>query len=155
MKAVFVGEHPDTGDTRKGIFLAGPSPRGGKGRNWRPDALESLEQQGFDGLVYVPLLEDGSWLGNFEMQMDWELHYLEIADIIAFWVPRDLETLPGLTTNIEFGLFVKSGKVVLGYPSNATHVRYMDRLARLHHVLVTHDFEHTLYLAMMLAKEKE
>lgn len=53
---------------------------------------------------------------------------LERASVIAFWVPRDLERLPGFTTNVEFGGYVGSGRVVYGRPDGWPMNRYLDWL---------------------------
>ncbi|HVV39327.1 MAG TPA: nucleoside 2-deoxyribosyltransferase domain-containing protein [Candidatus Paceibacterota bacterium] len=169
MKAIYVGQQPAKRDLKKdSIFLAGPSPRKDNifsptgsnpgeniGENWRLEALDVLEQQKFKGIVYVPLLEDGSWHTNFDMQMDWELKYLDYADVIAFWVPRNMQTLPGLTTNIEYGMYVDSGKIVLGYPFNAPHTRYMARLAQMRKVPTAQTLFQTLCLAIDKLKSEE
>jgi hypothetical protein len=39
-----------------------------------------------------------------------------------------LETLPGFTTNVEFGRYVGSGRCVYGRPEGAPHTRYLDWL---------------------------
>jgi hypothetical protein len=154
LRTFWVGEHSASPrKKRRSIFLAGPSPRGDVGHHWRPEAIAIIEKLRFNGDVYAPLLEDGGWLGDFDKQMDWELQYLEQADGIAFWVPRDLQTLPGLTTNVEYGLYVKSGKAVLGYPRSATHMRYMHRLADICDVPVAHTLEETLALAIRVARK--
>jgi len=62
-------------------------------------------------------------------QVEWETNALNQADVIVFWVPRDMRTLPGLTTNVEFGLWADTGKCVLGTPPEAEHVRYFQWMA--------------------------
>jgi hypothetical protein len=128
MKIVYAHEHP-VSLPEHSIFLAGPSPREPSDYNWRPEALSILKKMEYPGTVYVPLPRSGEWLSDYDAQVDWELQYLEASRVIVFWVPRDLKHLPGFTTNIEFGLFVRSGKVVLGYPENAPKMRYLHRLA--------------------------
>ena len=107
----------------KTLFLAGPTPRG-PGKSWRPEALEKLEAMGFDGHVLVPEPEDQKWAEDYVDQVEWEAEGLQRADVIVFWVPRDVKTLPGLTTNDEWGVWKDSGKVVWGNPEGADHVRY-------------------------------
>jgi hypothetical protein len=110
------------------IFLAGPTPRRPEVPSWRPQALELLRQLGFGGAVYVPERRD--WSGRFSYldQVDWEYAGLEGCTVIAFWVPRDLQTLPGFTTNVEFGRYVGSGRCIYGRPAGAAHTRYLDWL---------------------------
>ena len=126
------------------IFLAGPSPRDKEHYNWRPEALKILEKAGFEGTVFVPLPRDGEWSRDYDGQVEWELEHLEIASIIVFWIPRDLETLPAFTTNVEFGLYVKSGKIVLGFPEGAPKMRYLEYVGKKNNVPVYHTLEETL-----------
>ena len=57
---------------QKSIFLAGPTPRDPKIESWRIDACKILEENGFDGVVYVP--EYSSWhpLENYLDQTEWK-----------------------------------------------------------------------------------
>ncbi len=73
----------------------------------------------------------------YARQVAWEREGLARADAILCWVPRDMATLPGLTTNVEIGLWATSGKLVLGLPAGAQHVRYLRALAEAEHVPVT------------------
>lgn len=113
----------------KSIFLAGPSPRDVAHLNWRPEALKLLEELGYDGVVFVPLPENGDWRHGYDAQVAWERKYLDVADQIVFWVPRDMRALPALTTNVEFGAYYDSGRAVLGYPEGAPHMNYLKTLA--------------------------
>jgi len=122
----------------KSVFLAGPSPRSKSVKSWRKDALMALDKMGYDGHVFVPEFEeyvysDGSSVisdlqrlddNSYKSQIEWEEKCLNIADIILFWIPRDMEKLPGLTTNDEFGFWKRSGKIVLGIPKNADKIDY-------------------------------
>lgn len=108
------------------IFLAGPTPRGPDTPSWRPNALRILESLGYDGVVFVPEYEDASLEYEYDAQVEWEEKYLNMADCIVFWVPRDIEGgLPAFTTNIEWGKWQASGKCVLGFPREADKCRYL------------------------------
>jgi len=123
--------HPDSGDMKvegNSIFLAGPTPRSVEVMPWRPVAIDILQDLGFKGTVFVPERKDWSVKFNYDDQVQWELNCLELASCIAFWVPRHLNDMLGLTTNVEFGLYIRSGKVVYGRPKNAPHTRYLDCL---------------------------
>lgn len=135
-------------DPRPSIFLAGPSPRGEQDANWRPEALRILEELGFDGIVYVPLPEDGQWAPDYDGQVEWEDRCLQRSDVIVFWIPRDLDSLPGFTTNVEFGMWVSSGKIVLGHPPRAPKTRYLDWHAKKHGVPIREDLKSTLRAAI-------
>lgn len=109
----------------KSIFLAGPTPRSPDVPSWRPQALRLFADLHYDGVVFVPEARDGDLRWSYEAQIQWEDEALNRADCILFWVPRDMQTLPGLTTNHEFGEWFKSGKVVLGAPEDAPHLDYL------------------------------
>lgn len=133
----------------KSIFLAGPSPRKPKPghdpvASWRPGACGILEDMRFDGLVLVPELENLEAPDDYDAQIPWEWEGLNMCTVAVFWVDRDLEKLPGFTTNIEFGLLVAGGKVVLGYPEDAPKTKYLDRLAKRYHLKV----HRTLYATL-------
>lgn len=110
------------------VFLAGPTPRDSETPSWRPEALKLLEELGYDGVVFVPEF-DGSWRGSYIDQTEWEQKCMNMADTILFWVPRDLRVLPGFSTNIEFGRFIGTGKIVFGRPEGAPKTQYLDWLA--------------------------
>ena len=81
----------------------------------------------------VPEVEDGEWKSGEDAyleQVEWERKGLDMCDVILFWIPREMEKMPGLTTNVEFGLYVSSGKVVLGAPDWAKSVKYLEHALR-------------------------
>jgi hypothetical protein len=85
----------------------------------------------FPGTVFVPESPDGELDPRFyEDQLAWEWDALEIATLIVFWVPRNLTTLPAFTTNIEFGMYWNSGKILAGAPNDAPKNEYLRALAR-------------------------
>lgn len=130
------------------IFLAGPTPRRADVPSWRPAALRCLEAQGFDGVVLIPEPEHGGWRADYDQQVEWEQRGLELADRVLFWVPRDMATLPGLTTNVEFGQWIDSGKVVLGFPPGAPSCRYLRWRAEHAHAPVLDTLEATVAAAI-------
>lgn len=109
------------------VFLAGPTPRDAETPSWRAEAIEHFRDT--DLTVLVP--EDKGWgltSGNYREQVLWEWEALDVADVIAFWVPRDLACLPGFTTNVEFGMYWNSGKIIAGWPIATPKVRYLEML---------------------------
>lgn len=114
----------------KSIFLAGPTPRGKDVISWRKEACEILEKLGFDG-GYVP--EYSSWKPkeSYVDQAMWEREALTEASVIVFWIPRHLPDMPAFTTNVEFGYWLHTGKVLYGRPDDAEKIKYLDWLYEL------------------------
>lgn len=132
----------------KSIFLAGPTPRSPEVKSWRPEFINNLTQRGYDGTVFVPEDRDTFGCGvngpdEWLNQVEWEDDMLNAASIIVFWIPRDLETLPGFTTNVEFGRFINKktyltnnddslvyeySAIIYGRPPNAPKTGYLDWL---------------------------
>jgi 8-oxo-dGTP pyrophosphatase MutT (NUDIX family) len=71
-----------------------------------------------------------------------------MADCILFWVPRDMATLPALTTNDEWGTWKDTGKVVFGAPADAYSVRYQKGYAARLKVPQAGSLEETVELAL-------
>ena len=132
------------------IFLAGPTPRSADVPSWRPKAFELLEELGFEGTVFAP--EDSKFSPRFDYmdQVEWEEAGLTRADVIVFWVPRELKTMPGFTTNIEWGRWCDSGKVVLGAPVDAPKLAYMRYYATKLNVPQADTLKGTLQAALQL-----
>ncbi|MBI3633435.1 MAG: hypothetical protein HY226_04035 [Candidatus Vogelbacteria bacterium] len=116
---------------KKAIFLAGPTPRTKEETrySWRPKALRVLEEEGYDGVVFVPEYRDVSDFPypdfGYKDTIKWEHDSIEMSDAILFWVPRDIKNLPGFTTNIEFGWQLQTGRVVFGAPAKAPKMDYL------------------------------
>jgi hypothetical protein len=134
----------------RAIFLAGPTPRSTDVKSWRPEAVEILRLAGFDGDVLAPERMDWAVKFDYEDQVEWELRGLENCAVIAFWVPRDMATMPALTTNVEFGMFVRSRRAIYGRPHDAPHTRYLDHLYRKYARRGPHMFLKSLLAEAML-----
>ena len=114
---------------RPSLFMAGPTPRSKEVQSWRPEAIRLLEACNFNGTVFVPeYKEHRDILAGLEhtKQIDWEHHYLDYCTAILMWVPRNMENMPAFTTNCEYGLYVKSGKLMYGRPDEAPKNAYLD-----------------------------
>ena len=85
---------------KSAIFLAGPTPRDegdDTPLSWRPEALRILAELDYDGVVFVPEDADGEWRQSYDNQIEWEELCLNLADVIVFWIPRELVHITGLT----------------------------------------------------------
>lgn len=116
-------------DSSPSVFLAGPTPRNDKVESWRPAMLEVLREVGYDGVAYLPEPRHGQWPRHYIDQMKWELEAISKSTWSFVWVPRNLDTLPGFTTNIEFGemLHTRPDRMLYGRPDGAPKTRYMDQ----------------------------
>lgn len=147
LKVVYAKEDLPT-EIVKSIFLAGPTPRDKDTTSWRPEALKLLEGLGYEGHVFVPEPRDGKVFGDYIDQIEWETLALNQADVIVFWVPRNMKSMPALTTNIEWGLWADTGKCILGTPPGAEHVRYLQWMAAKFKVATYSTLEATLQEAV-------
>ena len=144
-----------------GIFLAGPTRRNSKyNASWRKVAVDLFEKEQYNGILYIPeygtteSFEDS--LTNIHKQTDWEWEALDKASVIMFWIPRDIEELPGFTTNVEFGRYTAlvPEKIVLGYPENARKMRYLDYLyTKSCNKVAKHSLEETVLETVTLFKQ--
>lgn len=137
MKEIYNREEFPIGSSR-GLFLAGPTPRQFWVPTWRPLAVKFLKDIGFNGYVIIP--EDrGYHVGNCHSwtkelkkeQGRWEREGLRRSGAVVFWIPRKMETMPGLTTNIELGYIfgVDPRKAFVGAPEDAHSVGYIKDFA--------------------------
>ena len=78
----------------------------------------------YDGVVFIPELRNGVFNNKYNEQVDWETQMLDLCDCILFWIDREYSS--GLTTNIEWGMYCKSGKVVIGFPKDSAKNRYIE-----------------------------
>jgi hypothetical protein len=139
------------------VFLAGPTPRSADVPSWRPAAIREIaaqrQGQATTLAVFIPEPMDRQRWAYYDNQMVWETDARAAASAILFWIPRDLRTLPGFTTNVEFGLDVTTGRAVLGCPPdcpNPERNRYLIWLAHRHGVPVTETLEGTVAAALAI-----
>ncbi len=139
------------------VFLAGPTPdKSNPVPSWRPEALRALTEQwtGPQALtVLSPESRNGDRAERYETQVDWETDARAAATAILFWIPRDLKKMPAMTTNVEFGLDVGTGRAVLGCPPdcpNPERNRYLIYVARRHGVPVRTTLTDTVTAALAL-----
>jgi len=115
---------------------------------------------GHRGWIFVPEPAAGldAWAWGGKEQMDWERHHLAQASVILFWIPRSEDKLPGLTTNLEFGMWIcrDPHKVVFGAPIDAWKMDSLEYYGRVHNVERHLTLSDTVYATMeLLSKRKE
>lgn len=111
------------------IFLAGPCPRSDYEDDWRTEAIQHLQEGGFNGIVFNPTnpLYSEKDPDALKKQTIWELSAMECSDFIIFWVARD-EKHPAPTTNIELGQFLRTDaidNILIGIPDFAVKTEYI------------------------------
>ncbi|MFJ5288603.1 nucleoside 2-deoxyribosyltransferase domain-containing protein [Streptomyces sp. NPDC088348] len=151
----------ETLPTGPSVFLAGPTPRlGGDVESWRPNAVKELATRwtGKQPLtVLTPESRGGKRAKHYDDQVEWETAARAVADAILFWIPRDLRTMPGMTTNVEFGLDAPTGRAVLGCPPdcpNPERNRYLVYVAGRFGVPVCTTLTDTAAAALALVSAK-
>jgi hypothetical protein len=147
MKVVYAQEKIESS-----IFLAGPTPRDPITPSWRPEVLGILARHNFNGTVYVPETREYVDKWDYEAQIEWEWKSIASSTVILFWIPRS-DVMPGYTTNVEFGLMVASGKVLLGHPPKAPKMRYLEELGIRYNVPCYHDLVDLVKAAILKAQE--
>ena len=117
----------------KSIFLAGTT-EADPDKDWRRKVITLLEKKGYDGVVYNPDYTSLKVKNDYKTQLEWELRGIKDATAILFWVDRDLAKRPGLTTNVEFGYWLHSGRLFYGRPNDSQKCLYLDMLYEMHEV---------------------
>ncbi len=107
------------------IFLAGTTPRNRK-KDWRKQFILMLQNAGFEGVVYNPDYTELESRLSYEDQILWEIKAMKNASLVVFWVDRDLPKRPGLTTNMEFGYWLRDDKIIYGRPDKSEKCFYLD-----------------------------
>jgi hypothetical protein len=138
----------------KTIYLAGPAPGNRSIRSWRYDALSLIAKFNFKGVVIVPEPEPEAVWVDYPSMVEWEEAALEAATCVLFWIPRTGET-PAIDVNVDWGMTLRSGKVVLGYPSEALEIRRVAYMASKYKVPTAHTLPHTVYNALKMLKVKD
>lgn len=124
--------------TGHSVFLAGPTPRDLSIQSWRPEMIKTLRECGYTGDIFIPE-KRGNYLDyEYVTNTYWEVEHLNKATKIIFWIPREISKMPAFTTNIEFGEFMHSGKIILAFPPEAEKMRYLEVRAQMHNIPIFH-----------------
>lgn len=159
IRALFSRQH-DIVVPRLGVFLAGPTPPDGEMQTgWRRKVVDALKADArlTGGMVVVsPEPESGRWgdIDNLQpadeieavrdKQMAWELQYLHLCDVTAFWFPTYWSKAAagpfaaniGPTSRLEFGYFVQEclrnpakRRFIVGSPADAEGIKWAKKIA--------------------------
>ncbi len=162
IRTLFSRNH-DTVFAKLGVFLAGPTPPDGEMQTgWRRkivDELRADEQLNPSMIVVSPEPETGYWseIDNphpknelevvRDKQMPWEIQYLNLCDITAFWLPTywNKESSENFAPNIgptsrwEFGFFFQEylknpqkRHFVIGSPEDADSVKWAKKITDMY-----------------------
>lgn len=108
------------------VFLGGPIQGATNWRDWIPNFGSDVE------LINPVRSENIDHLTDYEYhrQVEWETLGLRISDIVLFWIPKEVVSIPGRdyaqTTKIELTEnLVRGKKVVLGIESGVNTRRYL------------------------------
>lgn len=143
------------------VFLAGPTPRaGGPVSSWRPPMIEMIRwlwRHTAALTLLTPESRGGVRAAHYDDQFEWETAARARATVRLFWIPRDVVTMPGFTTNVEFGHDVATSTVVLGCPpdcANPERNRYLIALAHRHGAPVRTTRQDTAITALDLVRDR-
>jgi len=115
---------------KNSIFLAGPTTRKSLFENsWRKKSCDYLSAVlRFNGTVYVPEFENSIVLPDLTAQAGWEKEGLMNAGAIVFYMCRKMPENPGLSSNVEFGMYLvkRPANIVLCLPEHGEKNSYIE-----------------------------
>ena len=162
IRTLFSRNH-DTVFPKLGVFLGGPTPPDMEMKNgWRRVVTEKLkldDRLNPSMIIVSPEPEEGYWSSinhpNPENELEivrnkqipWELQYLTLCDITAFWLPtywtkEKAGIFPpniGPTSRWEFGFFLQEylknpqrRNFIIGAPEDAESVNWAKKITDIH-----------------------
>ena len=164
IRTLFSRKH-DTVFPKLGVFLAGPTPPDGEMKNgWRrviTDKLKADKRLDPSMIIVSPEPEDGFWSSinnplpknKLEVvqskQIQWELQYLNLCDITAFWLPtywtkEESDIFApniGPTARWEFGFFFQEylknpqkRHFIIGAPEDAESIKWAKKITDMYSI---------------------
>jgi hypothetical protein len=115
-KKMYIGQeltHEDWDYGIGSVYLAGP--RNPKGKSWRVDLIQKLEESGCPICIFVPesknQLKGGfSKVHHFD-RYQWQHMVISLASTIVFWFPSGCSDAQSY---VEFGAWHKAERIFLG-----------------------------------------
>jgi nucleoside 2-deoxyribosyltransferase/8-oxo-dGTP pyrophosphatase MutT (NUDIX family) len=133
MQLVYAGQAYPT-VFHKSLYLAGPVPRDANIASWRSHALALLTSLGYDGVVFIPEALPGEASSRNDQPWDWEHEALRHSDVILVWLPAAPETRPDTPNQVELGIQIHLGKVIVGLAADAYLPPDLARLSQQYQV---------------------
>lgn len=127
MATVITPPNPVTSSGFK-IFLAGAIDMG-EAVDWQSDAIQQLRNE--HGLILLNPRRDDFTTEKLDEQIMWELDALERSDLIVMWFPSNSKAPISL---LEAGLYMRSGKLILGIEKNFYRTRNLQLTAMYYKV---------------------
>ena len=150
MKAIVLTPPSSNFDVPKGykkIFLAG-SIEMGKAEDWQQKVITAVSD--FEKVIYNPRREnwDSTWAQTidnpkFKEQVRWELESLENSDLIVMNFTPDTMSPISL---MEFGLYARSGKMVVYCPEGFWRKGNVDVVCEMYNIPQEEKFEELITL---------
>jgi len=100
----------------------------------------------------VPEDSSGSPKFDYDDQVTWEWEGLMTSTVVLFWIPREMQSMPAFTTNVEYGMSIWGRNMAIGWPEDAPKNRYLERLATRFHLTPVHTLEEVVRDALILAE---
>ncbi len=150
MKAIVLTPPSSNFNVPKGykkIFLAG-SIEMGKAEDWQQKVITAVSD--FEKVIYNPRREnwDSTWAQTienpkFKEQVRWELESLENSDLIVMNFTPDTMSPISL---MEFGLYARSGKMVVYCPEGFWRKGNVDVVCEMYNIPQVEKFEELITL---------
>lgn len=118
------------------VYLGGAIDMG-KAEDWQSEVIDLLDSSS-DLVLLNPRRAEFTAKMEDE-QIRWELQALEASDAILMWFPKESESPISL---LEFGLYLQSGKLLVGVEESFYRQRNIELTAEYYGVKVFHSLQH-------------
>lgn len=124
------------------VFLAGAIDMG-EADNWQERVIIALEQ--IDDFVLLNPRRKVFTEETETEQINWELNALEMCNLIMMWFPKDADAPISL---FETGLYLRSGKLLLGVENGFFREKNLLITAQKYHVPVHHSLDQLIEIVI-------
>jgi len=117
------------------VYLAGAIDMG-DAENWQQDVISRFA--GIEEMVLLNPRRSKFTDAMEQAQIEWELEAMDDADLIFMWFPKESEAPISL---LEMGLYLRSGKLLLGVEVGYYRQRNIELTARRYNVTVFYSLD--------------